>query len=381
MTSRPQLPLVYKSAIVLILIVSTSVLSLAAGSGTWTAIASLRNARESHTATLLSNGNVVVAGGQGSGNVIASTEVYSPTTGAWTTSGSLNTARASANAVLLSSGSFLVAGGCVSACLGGNTATAELYNSVNGSWSYTGSMITARVYFGMVLLSSGKVLAVGGCTAQNSNGCTGVTASAEVYDPSSGTWSATGSMKAARGAFTATLLQSGKVLIAGGINSAGNPIKSAELYDPSTGKFSYTGSMSTARDEHTATLLANGNVMVTGGENTSSVSTTKCELYNPSTKVWASGGNLSTARQEHDAVLLANGNILVSGGNKVTASTTSVLSSAELYNATTGAWSKTGSMTAARVGHSSTLLQSGKVLNAGGSNANNELTSAETYQP
>jgi len=353
----------------------------APASGTWTVIANLHNARESHTATLLSNGNVVVAGGQSNGNVIANTEVYSPTTGAWTTSGNLNTARASASAVLLSSGSVMVAGGCVSACLSGNTRTAELYNSVNGSWSYTGSMATARVYFGMVLLSSGKVLAVGGCTGQDSNGCTGVTARAEIYNPSTGTWSATGSMNAARGAFTASLLQSGKVLVAGGIDGTGNPIKSAELYDPSTGKFTYTASMSTARDEHSATLLASGKVIVTGGENLSSVSTTTCEIYNPSTKTWSSAGNLSTARQEHTAVLLANGNILVSGGNKQTASTTTVLSSAELYNSTTGAWSKTGSMNAARVGHSSTLLQSGKVLNAAGSDAANELNSAETYQP
>ena len=365
---------------VVALALAASTLSFAA-SGTWTDIANLHNARESHTATLLPNGNVVVAGGQGSGNVIANTEVYSPTTGAWTTSGNLNTARASANAVLLPSASVMVAGGCVSACLGGNTNTAELYNSVNGSWSYTGSMATPRVYFGMVLLASGKVLAAGGCTGQNSNGCTGVTAKAEIYDPSTGKWTATGSMKTARGAFTATLLQSGKVLVAGGINGAGNPIKTAELYDPSTGAFTYTASMSTARDEHTATLLASGYVMVTGGENTSSVSTTKCEIYNPSTKTWSSAGNLSTARQEHTAVLLANGNILVSGGNRQTANGTTVLSSAELYNSTSGAWSKTGSMTTARVGHSSTLLQSGKVLNAAGSGANNELDSAELYTP
>jgi N-acetylneuraminic acid mutarotase len=383
MTSRKSSVIQFLTLTTLLLSLTfgTSIFSLAAASGTWTAIANMHNARESHTATLLSNGNVVVAGGQNNGNVIANTEVYSPTTGGWTASGNLNTARASANAVLLASGSVLVAGGCVSACLSGNTTTAELYHSVSGTWSYTGSMAAGRVYFGMVLLSSGKVLAMGGCTGQNSNGCTGVTASAEIYDPSAGTWSATGSMKAARGAFTATLLQSGKVLVAGGINGAGNPIKSAELYDPSTGKFSYTGSLGTARDEHTATLLANGYVMVTGGENTSSVSTTKCETYNPSTKVWSSAGNLATARQEHDAVMLANGNILVSGGNKVTASTTTVLSSAEIYNSTTGAWSKTGSMKAARVGHSSTLLQSGQVLNAGGSGANNELSSAETYQP
>jgi N-acetylneuraminic acid mutarotase len=352
-----------------------------AASGTWTLIANLHTARDGHTATLLSNGNVVVAGGENNNNVLSSTEVYSPTTRAWTVAGNLNVARSSASAVLLPAGTVLVAGGCISNCLGGNTASAEIYNSVSASWASTGSMIKGRVYFGMVLLSTGKVLAVGGCTGQNSNGCTGVMSAAEIYDPSTGKWTATGSLHTARGAMTATLLQSGNVLVAGGINAAGNPIASAELYNPSTGKWTATGKLNVPRDEHTATLLANGNVLIAGGESINGPSVSQAEIYNPSSGVFMLTGKMVTGRQEHTAVLLSNGNVLVSGGNKVTSTTTIVLSSAELYNSLTGVWSKTGAMHAARVGHSSTLLQTGVVMNASGSNANNDLVSAETYQP
>src|SRR5581483_1424165 len=200
-------------------------------------------------------------------------EVYSGTTGAWTVTGNLNVARSNASALLLPSGMVLAAGGCVSNCLGATTGSAELYNSVNGSWASTGSMATARTYFGMVLLSSGKVLAAGGCTGLNANGCSGVTSKAEIYDPSTGKWSATGAMTAARGSFSLTALPNGQVLAAGGINGAGNPVATAELYNPSTGKWTATGKMITARDEHTATMLASGNVLVAGGENLSGVTT------------------------------------------------------------------------------------------------------------
>jgi N-acetylneuraminic acid mutarotase len=352
-----------------------------AASGTWTAAASLHNARDGHTATLLPNGNIVVAGGENNNAVMSSTEVYSPTTSSWTNSGSLNVARSNASALLLPSGMVLVAGGCVSNCLGATTASAELYNSVSGTWTSTSSMVKARTYFSMVLLPSGKVLAAGGCTGLNANGCSGITAKAELFDPSTGKWTATGSMTAARGNLTATLLPSGKVLVAGGINSANNPIGSAELYDPSTGKWTATGKMITARDEHTAVLLSTGNVLVAGGENTAGVTTAKTELYNPSTGKWTATGNLNTSRLEHAIAVLANGNVLVAGGNNVTASKTTVLSSAELYNPATGVWTKTGSMTTARVGHTATLMVSGMVMAASGSGANNDLTSAETYAP
>jgi len=139
--------------------------------------------------------------------------------------------------------------------------------------------------------------------------------------------------------------------------------------------------LNVARDEHTAVLLSTGKVLVAGGENSASVTTNKTELYNPSTGKWTLTGNLNTSRLEHTATMLMNGNVLISGGNNVTANTTTVLASTELYNPSTGVWTKTGSMNKARVGHSTTLLMSGQVLAAAGSGANNELGSAEIYKP
>jgi N-acetylneuraminic acid mutarotase len=369
------------------LIVIAAVLVLAmngvafAASGTWASAASVHTPRDGHTATLLPNGNVVVAGGEDNNQALASTEVYSSLTGSWTVSGSLNTARSNASAILLPSGSILVAGGCISNCLGATTASAELYNSVSGKWSYTGTMVKARTYFGMVLLPGGKVLVAGGCTGLNANGCSGVSSAAEIYNPATGKWASTGAMTAARGNLTATLLPNGQVLVAGGIDPAGNPLGTAELYNPATGKWTMTGKMITARDEHTATLLSTGNVLVAGGENAAGVTTNKTELYNPSTGKWTASGNVNTSRLEHTATMLMNGNVLITGGNNVTANTTTVLASAEIYNHSTGVWSKTGSLNNARVGHSATLLISGKVLAASGSDANNDLTSCEIYTP
>ena len=354
----------------------------AAASGTWTLTGSLNKAREGQTAILLPNGNVLVAGGETNARVTNSAEIYNSANEKWSVTGRMAVARASHQAALLPSGSVLVAGGCVKVCAGRNTTTAELYDPSSGTWSKTGSMATARVYFGLAVLSNGTVLAVGGCTGQNANGCSGVTTAAETYDPLTGKWVATGSLQTARGAFTTTVLPSGRVLVAGGIDASNNPISSAEEYDPSTAKWTATGSMKVARDEQTAILLSSGSVLVAGGEKSSGVSTAKAELYDPSSKSWALTGSMSGDRLEHTAVLLGNGKVLVSGGNKVTANTTTVLSSAELYDPSTGTWTATGSMKAGRVGQSSTLLGSGLVLNAGGgSSSGNEQSSAETYQP
>ena len=230
-----------------LIIIMAAVLVLAmngvafAASGAWASAASVRTPRDGHTATLLSNGNVVVAGGENNNQALASTEVYSSLTGSWTVSGNLNTARSNASAVLLPSGSILVAGGCISNCLGGTTAKAELYNSLNGKWSYTGTMVKARTYFGMVLLPGGKVLVVGGCTGLNANGCSGVSSAAEIYNPSTGKWVSTGAMTTARGNLTATLLPNGQVLVAGGINTAGNPLGTAETLQPGDGQVDVDG--------------------------------------------------------------------------------------------------------------------------------------------
>ena len=368
------------TTIIVVLFVAMNAFAFAA-SGTWTETASVHTPRDGHTATLLPNGNAVIAGGENNNQVIASSEVYSPTFDSWTVEGHLNVARSNATAVLLSNGEILIAGGCVADCLGATTASAELYHSLSGTWTSTSAMETARVYFSMVRMHSGEILVAGGCTGLDANGCTGVTNKAEIYNPATGKWTATGSMTAARGNLTATLLPNGQVLVAGGINSVGDPLGTAELYNPATGKWTATGKMITARDEHTATLLPTGHVLIAGGENIFGVTTTITELYNPSSGRWTETGNLNTSRLEHTATILMNGEVLIAGGNNVTANATTVLSSAEIYNPTTGKWTHTGSMTAARVGHTATLLRSGKVLAASGSDANNDLTSAELYQP
>jgi hypothetical protein len=193
---------------------------------------------------LLSNGKVLVAGGQGTSSAyLSSAELYDPTTGTWTPTGALNAARNNHTATLLPNGKVLVAGG------DGATTSAELYDPATGTWAVTGTMISGHSWHTATLLPNGKVLVAGG--------------TAEVYDPATGKWTATGAFKTSRIYHTATLLPNGKVLAAGG----GNYLASAEVYDSATGTWTVTGSLITGRQWHRAALLPNGKVLVTGGYN------------------------------------------------------------------------------------------------------------------
>ena len=131
-----------------------------------------------------------------------------------------------------------------------------------------------------------------------------------LIDPS---WVVTGSLATARFRHTATLLNSGKVLVAGGTNDSINILSSAELYDPATGTWAATGSLNTARYQHTATLLPNGKVLVAGGVGTGLVILRSAELYDPATGAWVATDNLATARWVHTATLLPNGKVLGGG--------------------------------------------------------------------
>jgi hypothetical protein len=350
-----------------------------APSGTWTLTGSLHQAREEPTATRLPNGNVLVAGGAINGIPIVSSELYNPGPGTWTPTGSLHIDRANAAAVFLNSGLALVAGGCTSNCLDA-TASTELYNPATGKWTLTGSLSTPRAFLTLTKLANGQVLAAGGCPTLDVNGCTTVTDQAEIYNPTTGLWTVTDTMRTGRATHSATLLGNGAVLVAGGANAAGDALASSELFTPTTG-WVLTGKMNSAHAEHTAALLTNGKVLVAGGENVSGVSQTVAEIYTPSTGKWTLTGHLQTARQEHRAVRLGNGNVLVAGGSLVTSAATSVLASAELFNASTGVWSPTGSMKSARTGFTATLMNNGLVLAAAGSDSANELATAEFYTP
>ena len=191
-------------------------------------------------------------------------------------------------ATLLSDGRVLVAGG--RNLDGGrdwvDLDSAEVYDPATGTFSPTGSLPTPLTGHTATLLSDGRVLITGG----DARGTT--VASAELYDPKTGTFSPTGSMATARQLLTATPLPDGRVLIAGG--NAGNLIAPAELYDPKTGTFSPTGSMATAREYHTATLLPNGRVLIAGGSD-GTVDLASAELYDPATGTFSPTGPLASA--------------------------------------------------------------------------------------
>ncbi len=324
---------------------------------TFTLTGSMNVARWYHTATLLNNGKVLVAGGLDGSSATASAELYDPSTGTWSTTGSMAVARYKHTATLLNDGRVLVVGG------GFLLVSTELYDPSTGTWSTTGSMAVFRDNHTATLLNDGKVLVTGGYNLTR----------AELYDPSTGTWSTTGSMNEPRGTHTATLLNDGRVLVAGGEGGYGSdpyPVASAELYDPSTGTWSTTGNMNVDRYLHTATLLNNGKVLVAGGASLASA-----ELYDPSTGIWTSTSSMNVARWYHTATLLNNGKVLVAGGGDGS----SHLASAELYDPVTGTWNTTGSMNVGHYAHPASLLNDGKVLIAGASAELGTLLPSNTF--
>jgi hypothetical protein len=326
----------------------------AVAAGVWTATRSMAEAREGHTATLLPDGRVLVAGG-GIINA-ASSELYDPDTGSWSATGDMTVARGGHTATLLPDGKVLVVGGN-----DGNNAiaSAELYDPGTGTWTTTPAMIEGHGSgHTATLLPDGRVLVAGGDQGGE------MPAAAELYDPASGTWTATGSMMRGRMYHAATLIPDGTVLVAGSLHS----VSSAELYHPVTGTWTATGSMAIGRHDFTATLLMDGTVLVTAYEGSKSA-----ELYDPSTGTWsATGSMIDVHLGSHTATLLPDGTVLVAGGapNRPLR--------AERYDPRTRAWAAAPDTGAARQYGTATLLPNGTVLVAGGRVGS---ASVELYDP
>jgi Bacterial Ig-like domain (group 2)/Galactose oxidase, central domain len=280
-----------------------------------------------HTATLLPNGMVLLAGGflnsfwgYGASTSDNGAGLYDSTTGVFSGTGNMTANRGDHTATLLVNGKVLIAGGADQDQTGTGLASAELYDASTGTFTQTGSMVAGRFLHTATQLQNGKVLIVGGALTSASD----PVATAEIYDPATGTFTMTGAMATAREQHTATLLADGRVLIVGGATSAGagDPTSTAEVYDPSTGSFSVTGSMAEARTYHTATLLPSGKVLVAGGGNENSTA----EVYDPATGSFSITGGMEIGRSGHSATLLPNGSVLVAGGGIFAG-----LESAELY--------------------------------------------------
>jgi hypothetical protein len=335
----------------------------------------LGSARYQHAAVSLPGGKVLVVGGSdrfaGIGEGLSSAELYDPVSGEFAPTGSMTVARVGCTATLLTNGKVLVAGGSF-------LASAELYDPNLGLFTPTGSMGNARSSHTATLLGNGKVLIVGGTVGI----LTATVASAELYDPATGLFASTGSLAVSRYSHTATLLPSGKVLIAGGGHQTGllggdSTIASAELYDPSSGKFSPTGGMGLARSWHTATLLANGKVLIAGGLGASGSFTvlSSVELYDPVAGSFLAVAGMATPRTAHAAVRLPSGKVLLAGGEGGGGAIVSV----ELYDPISGLFNPVENLDVKRSSHTATLMEDGTVLVAGGYDGA-ALNSAEMYK-
>jgi hypothetical protein len=346
--------------------------------GIFSATGSLTAERADQTGTLLSNGEVLLAGGCNSDCTyvaLASAELYNPATGTFSATGSMNATRFDGQtATLLLNGKVLITGG-YSTDYAVPLPNAELYDPATGTFSATGSMVAMRYQHTATLLPNGQVLIVGGCL--DTGGSCQTLASAELYDPATETFSATGSLIAERADHTATLLSNGQVLVAGGVDfNSYTSLASAELYDPTSGTFSATGSMITGRESHSAALLPNGQVLVATGYSYSiSNFLVSAELYDPIAGTFSATGSMTTGRIYQSAALLANGEFLVVGGDNYSGP----LASAELYDPTTGTFSATGFMTTGRGSTSAVLMPDGQILVAGGQGNAGALASAELY--
>jgi hypothetical protein len=332
-------------------------------------------ARDFHSSTLLNNGLVLITKSRSGLSSIA--ELYNSNTGTFSTTGSMVVGgRYLSTTNLLSNGKVLIAGGSSNS----DQSSAELYDPSTGLFSATGSMNSIRRYHAGTLLPNGKVLVTGGYASSGSP-----LSSAELYDPNTGLFSYTNSMSRGRSYHSSTLLDDGTVLIAGGYTANGNDgpyTNNAQLYNPSTGTYSSTGSMNEGRGYHTATKLNNGKVLIVGGASNNSgvyIMLSSAELYDPVTKIFTSLPSLPTRMYHHTATLLDNGLVFITGGQAVYNDFTP-LGTGILFDPTTNKFvTEVNQLRSPRYFHSAVKLTNGTVLISGGYIQYQNTPTAEIY--
>ncbi|MFE5911279.1 Kelch repeat-containing protein [Streptomyces wedmorensis] len=305
-------------------------------SAAWTGAAPLREARRMHSTTLLADGRVLVAGGSGGpqsypDRALATAEVYDPVRRSWSDGGRMAQARCGHSATLLPDGRVLVAGGTAARSPDSerSLASAELFDPKSGRWTPTGPMLDARSFHPSASLPDGTVLVAGGwaATRRDWRGGAGL-AYCERYDPATGRWTPTGGFAAARSGHRLTALADGTVLATGGgdpdAGSQGRPDPysraTAERYDPATGSWSREADMPCGRALHEAVRLPTGEVLVVGGTNDAlgDAGYRSAARYDPRFGTWSEEPGMAVGRADFAAALLADGRVLVVGGTERT---------------------------------------------------------------
>lgn len=333
--------------------------------GSVTPSAQMLQPRSGHTATLLPDGKVLIAGGmRRNQDFYRSAELYDPATHSFHAAGDMSIARVGHTATLLRSGKVLIAGGWIGH---GCTDSAELYDPASGKFTAISSMKARRGNPIATLLPNDDVLITGGADHDSPGGIS----SAEVFHASTLTFEAVGPMHEARVSHTATLLNDGRVLIVGGRGDA--VTASAELFDPKTRQFTLTGNLVTARYKHTAGLLPDGRVLIAGGSDERDWHGTmsSAEIYDPRTGKFTPTSSLHDSRFKlpEVAVQIVSGQLLIAGGSK----------DLEIYDPASNQFLlASGQMNDARHFMTATKLNDGTVLLAGGYPDNPEAT-AQTW--
>jgi N-acetylneuraminic acid mutarotase len=362
----------------------------------------MSDSRVSHTATLLQDGTVLVAGGMDDTLIDLSTaDIYDPVQHSFSRTGvRMGTVRSQHTATALVDGTVLIAGGATTASNSGNSSEADLFDGTPGAFVPSGQMLVPRQFHTATMLQDGsaRIFIAGG-----QNEVDGALNSSELYDGTN--YSAGPVLTTSRSFHTATAFRNGstqQVLIAGGVTTAGGVTATAEIYTPVAGAIgsvaATTNTMTNSpvgRFGHTATLLSNGDILIAGGEDKNGIVQNSSDLFVPDTlgngsfdlsRVSTKGKsthNLVTGRVYHTATTLCDGTVLLAGGRDANSN---YLSSAEIYTPTTDSFAsagsgKTGGMITARAFHTATLLPDCSILIAGGANSKGSLNAAELYVP
>lgn len=263
---------------------------------------------------MLPNGKVLIAGSGSGSRSVHEAELFDPESETWSTTGSMSVPRCVHTSTQLDDGRVLVVGG-IDWTTNEVHPTAEIYDFVTGMWVTAGTMQNPRWNHRAIKLSDGKVLVIGGASTASSE--EGILASTELFDPKTGTWSATSPMRRARRSLGATLLDDGRVIVVGGKKSPREKFRQlsdVEIYDPNTKNWSDAAPLVEGRWGPSVTRLDNGEVLVVGGMYGRVGRRKSAEIFDPVRGTWRDAGQLSKARNGHRAILLKDGSVLIVGG-------------------------------------------------------------------